>query len=138
MPVETETENTPQQIGQNTLSSLLAADSSILFASACLVDGRSYAHAARESHPSDAHRTAAIMSSLMGLLESFARETLQSTALYTSLATEHGSIVIARVPSKRRMHALCVCSDNSSNLAMTIRSTLDTATKLSESIDGRH
>ena len=128
-------ETTSRQDGQNILSSLLDSNTSILFASACMVDGRSYAHAARESHPSDAHRTAAIMSSLLGLLESFARETLKSTASYTSLATEHGSIVIARVPSKRRMHALCVCSDNTSNLAMTIRSTLDTAKTLSDSID---
>ena len=117
------------------LATLVAEDPSVLFASVCLVDGRSYAHATSGGHASDAQRTAAIMSSLMGLLESFARETLQSRAQYTCLSTEHGSIVIARVPSQRRMHALCVCSDASSNLAMTIRTTLDTARRLAETID---
>lgn len=114
---------------------LLERTPALLFASVATVDGRSYTHADSALHEINPLRCAAIMSSLMGLVESFCRETLKSRALYSSIATEHGSIVIVRIPTRSKLHALCVCSDATENLAMTIRAALDTAAALAEKID---
>jgi predicted regulator of Ras-like GTPase activity (Roadblock/LC7/MglB family) len=75
------------------------------------------------------------MSSLMGLIESFGREALNSGALYTSISTEHGSIVMVRILSERRQHMLCVCADATENLGMAIRAARDTAQTLAQNID---
>ncbi len=120
---------------QATLAGLLQRMPAILFASVATVDGRSYAHVNAAAHDTSAQRSAAIMSSLMGLIESFSREALNSRTLYNSIATEHGSIVIVRIPSKEKRHALCLCADSTENLAMTIRAALDTADVLAEKID---
>lgn len=120
---------------QDILVALLQRTHATLFASMATVDGRSYAHAGSSLTTASAQRTAAITSSLMGLIESFSKETLSSGALYNSIATDLGSIVIVRVPSRARLHTLCVCADNTANLAMTIRAALDTARKLAERID---
>lgn len=120
---------------QTILSTLVEAMPAIQFASLATVDGRSFAHANAPMHEANPQRSAALMSSLLGLVESFSREALKSNALYNSTATEHGSIVIVRVPSAAKMHALCLCSDTSDNLAMTIRAALDTAAQLAKAID---
>ncbi len=132
-------ETSPEMVArmecQAILAALLQRSQATLFASMSTVDGRSHAHAGSNLSSANAQRTAAITSSLMGLIESFSRETLASGALYNSIATDKGSIVIVRVPSRARLHTLCVCTDNTANLAMTIRAALDTAQKLAERID---
>lgn len=120
---------------QSRLADLVSRTPSVVFASLATVDGRSFAHANAPGRTADAQRAAAIMSSLMGLIESFSREALDSRALYNSIATEHGSIVLVRVPSKARHHTLCVCADASDILATTIRAALDTAAQLAVAID---
>lgn len=105
------------------------------FASVATVDGRSYAHSNAASHEANAQRTAAIMSSLMGLTESFSQESLGNKALYSSITTEFGSIVMVRIPSKAKLHTLCLCADATENLAMTIRCALDTAALMATKID---
>lgn len=120
------------------LASLVEKAPAIRFASVALVDGRSFAHANGASNDADPQRSAALMSSLLGLVESFSREALDSRALYNSTATEHGSIVMVRVPTKAKMHTLCICADASDNLAMTIRTALDTAAQLALLIDAHH
>lgn len=120
---------------QDMLASLVGQAQATIFASLATVDGRSYAHAGSGSRQTSAQRTAAITSSLMGLIESFSQEALGCGALYNSIATEQGSIVIVRVPSRARQHTLCVCCDTTANLAMTIRAALDTAHKLAERLD---
>lgn len=120
---------------QNLLASLVEKAPALRFASVSLVDGRSFAHANSASHNADPQRSAALMSSLLGLVESFSREALGSNALYNSTSTEHGSIVVVRVPTKAKMHTLCICADASDNLAMTIRTALDTAAQLALLID---
>jgi len=123
---------------QAVLASLVGKAPAIRFASVALVDGRSFAHANGASRNADPQRSAALMSSLLGLVESFSREALDSRTLYNSIATEHGSIVMVRVPTKAKMHTLCICADASDNLAMTIRTALDTAAQLALLIDASH
>jgi predicted regulator of Ras-like GTPase activity (Roadblock/LC7/MglB family) len=123
---------------QTVLASLVGKSPAIQFASVALVDGRSFAHANSASHDADPQRSAALMSSLLGLVESFSREALGCKALYNSTATEHGSIVIVRVPTRAQMHTLCICADASDNLAMTIRTALDTAAQLALLMDAGH
>lgn len=123
---------------QAVLASLVEKAPALRFASVALVDGRSFAHANAASHDADPQRSAALMSSLLGLVESFSREALGSKALYNSTATEHGSIVMVRVPTSAQMHTLCICADASDNLAMTIRTALDTAAQLAVLIDANH
>lgn len=120
---------------QAVLASLVEKAPALRFASVALVDGRSFAHANSASHDADPQRSAALMSSLLGLVESFSREALGSKALYNSTATEHGSIVMVRVPTRTKMHTLCICADASDNLAMTIRTALDTAAHIALLID---
>lgn len=120
---------------QNALAALLERMPAIRFASVATVDGRNYAHANAATQDTNAQRSAAIMSSLMGLIESFGREALNSRALYSSIATEHGNIAMVRVPSKAGMHTLCICADSTENLAMIIRTALDTATLVAAKLD---
>lgn len=120
---------------QSVIASLVEKAPALRFASVALVDGRSFAHANSASHDADPQRSAALMSSLLGLVESFSREALGSKTLYNSTSTEHGSIVMVRVPTRAQMHTLCICADASDNLAMTIRTALDTAAQLALLID---
>lgn len=123
---------------QTVLACLVDKSTSIRFASVALVDGRSFAHANSATQDADPQRSAALMSSLLGLVESFSREALGSKALYNSTATEHGSIVMVRVPTRAQLHILCICADASDNLAMTIRTALDTAAQLALLLDAGH
>ena len=120
---------------QTALSTLVEQSPSVQFTSLATVDGRSFAHANAVTHEADPQRSAALMSSLLGLVESFSREALKSNALYNITATEHGSIILVRVPSAARMHTLCICADTTESLAMTLRTALDTAASLAKVID---
>ncbi len=120
---------------QTTLSTLVENSPAVLFTSLATVDGRNFAHANAATHDADPQRSSAVMSSLLGLVESFSREALKSNVLYNITATEHGSIVLVRVPSAARMHTLCICADTSESLAMTLRTALDTAAVLASVID---
>ena len=118
------------------LEALLEQTPATRFATLATVDGRSYAHAGHGQGQAG-QRYAAITSSLMGLIESFSKEALGDGAQYNSIATDKGSIVIVRVPSRAKLHTLCVCADASDNMAMTIRAALDTSHKLAARIDAR-
>lgn len=120
---------------QSVLAELLQKHPEIAFASIATVDGRNFAHANGAAGSADPHRSAAIMSSLMGLIESFGREALGARTLYNSIATEHGSIVMVRIPSAAQLHVLCLCADEGMNLAMMIRTSRDTADDLAAAID---
>ncbi len=120
---------------QSVLSTLIEKMPALQFASIATVDGRGFAHANGPAHDANPQRFAALMSSLLGLVESFSREALSSKTLYNSTVTEHGSYVLVRVPSQTKMHTLCLCADATENLAMTIRTALDTAAQLALAID---
>ncbi len=123
---------------QIALECLVEQSPAIRFASLATVDGRSLAHANDIAHAPDPQRFAALMGSLLGLVESFSREALGSKPLYNSIATEHGSIVTVRLPTQAKLHALCICADESESLGMTIRTALDTADQLARLIDAAH
>jgi len=120
---------------QNTLTHLVERSPAVLFASIATMDGRSYAYSNAISSGANPQRAAAITSSLMSLADSFSREALESAAKYHCIATEEGSIVIVRVPSRTRAHTLCLCSDASESLGMTIRAALDAADALAATFD---
>lgn len=105
---------------------------------ACLgtVDGRNFSFAAGDAGAS-AQRLSAMTCSLLALAESFAKEALKSRCAHATLATDHGSIVIVRVPSRTRAFALAIGADSSDVLAATLRHALDLATRLASLID-RH
>ncbi|MCD9028025.1 hypothetical protein LDO26_07365 [Luteimonas sp. BDR2-5] len=117
------------------LQALVASASGILGAVVATVDGRAFADAGHANHEFDPARVAAISSSLLALSESFSRETLQCQAQHTSIATARGAIVVVRVPSRTRAHALCLWADSSENFAMTLRFALDTAARVAEVLD---
>lgn len=106
---------------------------------ACMarVDGVAFASASATTSGLDQQRSSAIVSSLLALSESFSREALRSKCLYTTIATEHGSIVTVRVPCKTGSYALCLCADNSANLAMTIRAALSASEALAGAVDAK-
>lgn len=116
------------------LHSLLDAAPGVLGAVMATVDGRAFAHGSREGHAVEAARIAAVASSLLALSESFSGEALRSRARYNTIATDRGTIVIVRVPSQARAHALCVWADSSENFAMTLRFSLDTAERLAAAL----
>lgn len=105
---------------------------------ACLgtVDGRNFGFASAQQNAS-AQRLSAMTCSLLALAETFAKEALSSRCGHATLTTEHGSIVIVRVPSRTRAFALAVGADASDVLAATLRHALDLAGKLAALID-RH
>lgn len=119
---------------QAVLATLAQRKPALIFASLSTVDGRSYAsaHGRGEFSP---QRIAAITSSLLALSESFAKEAAQGRCSYAAVSTDHGSIVIVRVPSKKRQHALSICADLSDNMAMSLRTTLDAAETLAQILD---
>lgn len=117
------------------LEARLAEQERIGSAVLCTVDGRAFAHALRNAGGLQPARMAAIASSLLALSESFARESIQGRAQYASIATDNGSIVIVRIPSRTRMHALCVSADADETFAMALRFALDSASQLAALID---
>ena len=119
------------------LEAALAEFSSIVMLCMARVDGMAFASACSAASDLGQQRSSAIVSSLLALSESFARETLRSKCLYTTIATQHGFIVTVRVPCKNEAYALCLCADSSENLAIAIRAALDTAEALAGAVDAR-
>ena len=119
---------------QSLLEALLAEQASVAFACLGTVDGRAYAYAGADAATA-ASRFSAITCSLLALSESFSKEALRSNCNHSAVSTDHGNIVIVRVPSASRAYALSVCADGSDLLATTLRRTLDTAARLAEILD---
>lgn len=119
---------------QRILEALLRRTPAVLIASLSTVDGRAYAYA-RVEGAATATRIAPITSSLLALSESFAREALRGSCTNAAVSSDIGSIVIVRVPTKGRKHALAVAADRGENLAMVMRLTLDTADAVAKVID---
>lgn len=107
---------------------------SLVFASLCRLDGRLVSHVGGIGVP-DGQRISAMNSSLLGLAEAFAKEALRSPCSHISIATEAGSIISVRVPSKTTGLALSICFDKCENLAMALRLAFDTAQSLVEAVD---
>jgi hypothetical protein len=108
------------------------------FVFACLgtVDGRAFAFASAEGNdPKLAQRMSAISCSLLALSESFARESLRSNCNHALAATEHGNIIVVRVPCRSRAYILSVGADSTDNQAITLRRALDLASDLALLID---
>ena len=124
---------------QDTCSGLLASqlrnNPGVLAAVVGTADGRAFAHASQPSQTVEAPRIAAIATSLLALSESFSREALRSRAQYNSIATQHGTIVVVRVPSRARALVLCLWADQSENFAMTLRFALDVAALVAALVD---
>ena len=118
---------------QNILAALLERFPAMRFASVATVDGRSYAHSNAASHEANAQRTAAIMSSLMGLTESLSQESLGNMAL----SQHHHRIQFdrdVRIPSKAKLHTLSSLCNTPENLAMHHPCALDTGTLIATKI----
>lgn len=116
------------------LENLLGRAPALRFASLSTTDGRPFATAISHSNV-DAHRVAAMTSSLLALSESFSREALRSNCTHSTISTQHGVIVTVRVPSARRMFVLSIGSDSSEMMAMVLRQALDTAEKIAGILD---
>ena len=119
----------------NLLASQLHANPGVLAAVVGTADGRAFAHASQPDRKIEAPRIAAIATSLLALSESFSNEALRSRAQYNSIATQHGTIVVVRVPTRARAHVLCLWADQSENFAMTLRLALDSAARVAMLID---
>lgn len=120
---------------QRALEVLVSNMASALFASVSMIDGRAVAYVGGAAADGDPQRVAALASSLLGLIESFSHEALGAISRYSTIATDAGSIVIARIPCRSGMYIFCQCVDRSDPLALAIRSTLDGAGKLGAVLD---
>ena len=129
------TSNSMQETCSTLLSSQLSDNAGVLAAVLGTADGRAFAHASQPGRELEAPRVAAIATSLLALSESFSKEALRSRAQYNSIATQHGTIIVVRVPTRANAHVLCLWADQSENLAMTLRIALDSAAKLADLID---
>lgn len=118
------------------LASRLEAKNGLLGVVVGTADGRALAHAGASGTHFQPARIAAVASSLLALSESFTRETLGSDTQYSTIATARGTIMLVRVPSKTRAQVLCLWADNHLNLGMTLRTALDMASRVAQSIDG--
>lgn len=124
----------PARTAGNLLQSLVDAHPGILGTVVAWADGRVFAHAGRTDHAFDPMRSAAVASSLLALSESFSRESLGSAANYSSIATDHGTLVLVRIAGHG--HVLCLWTDRSENLAMTLRYALDAGERLAAALAG--
>ena len=122
---------------QSLLKNFVARVPSISFACLGTVDGRSFAYSGANPDIS-AQRFSAMTCSLLALSESFSREGLRSNCTHMTVSTEHGTIVVVRVPSRTRAYALSVGADSSDVLAMVLRKTLDAATAIANIVDSAH
>ena len=110
---------------------------STVFACLGTVDGRAFAFASSQ-HDDDkmAQRMSAISCSLLALSESFSRESLRSNCTHAFAATEHGNIIVIRIPCRSRAYVLSVGADNSDIQAAILRRALDLSHDLGRLIDG--
>jgi predicted regulator of Ras-like GTPase activity (Roadblock/LC7/MglB family) len=111
------------------LERLLQHATALRFACLGTADGRLLASVDADAR-STGERIAAMTSSLLALSESFAKDALRSHCNYSVVATEHGSIVVVRVPHVGRGYMLSVGSDGSELMALTLRAALDAAERL--------
>lgn len=117
------------------LRGLIAQSPAVVFASLSAVDGRLVAAASGPTRSDvDPQRVSALTSSLLALSESFAREVRGGRCSHATVSMEVGSVVTVRVPTSRQLHVLSVCADQSANLAMALRWTLDTAKKIAHEL----
>lgn len=131
----TESDNLIGQACNKLLGSLLGKHASLQGMVMTSVDGHAFAQAFQQSHSKEAARIAAIASSVMALSESFSGETLAANTRYNCVNTDRGNIVTVRIPSRSNKFVLCCWADNSDNFAMTLRFTLDAASKLAALVD---
>lgn len=115
------------------LELLLKRSSALRFACLGTADGRLLASVNADAQ-SNGERIAAMTSSLLALSESFAKDALRGHCNYSVVATDHGSIVVVRVPHVGRGYMLSVGADGSELMALTLRAALDTAERLSRII----
>lgn len=114
---------------QALLEDVLKRSGSLRFACFGTADGRLFAAASAEAH-STGERVAAMTSSLLALSESFAKDALRSTCTHSVVSTQHGAIVVVRVPHAGRGYMLSLGSDGSEVMALTLRTALDAADRL--------
>jgi predicted regulator of Ras-like GTPase activity (Roadblock/LC7/MglB family) len=121
---------------QRLLDSVAEEVSELTLASLTALDGRTRAHTSR--HDSlDAQRIAAVTSSLLALSESVTKETSVGGCQHSTITAEHGYIVVVRVPAGTDNLALAVGADQSAQLSLALRLTLDIAGGLASIVDGR-
>lgn len=120
------------------LQEQLANASNVLGAVMASIDGHAMASAFRPGHENTAARIAAIGSSVLALSESLSHETLKGQVQFNSVSTNGGTIVTVKIPSQKSNHALCVWADKADIFAMTLRFTLDAASKLAALVDEDH
>ena len=118
---------------QSMLDTVLTDNSSVVFAALSTVDGNSFAFASTREDIID-NRIAAMTSSLLALSESLSKEALKGMCSYNAISSNYGSVVTVRVPTKRKLHALSLCTDTTDNMAMAMRLSFDTADKLAQLI----
>lgn len=101
---------------------------------ACIgtADGRLFAANDRSTDP---QRIAAMASSLLALSESFSKEAMRSRCAYSLIVSEHGAIVIVRIPSKRNHYVLAMGADTTETIALTLRKALDASTHVASILD---
>lgn len=128
------TGSTLQAQCESELKRLLEKHPSIFFISLASVDGRSYAHVNGASE-SDPQRIAAMTSSLLGLSESYARESSKSRCRYSVVAMENGSVVTVRIPTRSLRFALAIGATDKENLATVLRAALDGAAALAKLLE---
>lgn len=116
------------------LHALIEKSLALRFTCLSLSDGRPFAFAGT-ADVKLAPRIAAIAASLLGLSESFAKETQNGRCAHTTVACENGTTIVVKVPARARGMALSVSADRSENLAMVLRRTLDTADRIALLID---
>lgn len=120
--------NSHRDVLAGLLDEVLAEGPEIQLACLSMVDGRVFAASSRMTI--EPPRIAALSSSLLAISESFSRDVRGGQCDHTTISTEHGSIVTVRVPMSARVFALSLCVERTANLAMALRWTLDTATRL--------
>jgi predicted regulator of Ras-like GTPase activity (Roadblock/LC7/MglB family) len=119
---------------KSSLKSLLERSPALRFACLGTADGRTFAHAAIEG-VTGPERIAAMTSSILALSESFAKDALRGNCNYSVVSTQHGSIIVVRVPVTRGSFMLSVGSDGSELVALTLRAALDEAERLVAILD---
>lgn len=122
--------------GQKILDSVVQTAPSAVFISLSTVDGNSFAHAGTRDNIVP-QRIAAMTSSLLSLSEALSKEVQQGNCSYNAIATDFGSIVTVRVPTRSKTYALSLCADTSDNMAMVMRLAFDTADKLAGALEGK-
>jgi len=122
---------------QDRLESFRADAASVAFACLGTVDGRAFAYSGSNADDGkSAQRMAAISCSLLALSESFSKESIRSNCNHALVASDHGNIIVVRVPCRSRAYVISVGADASDIQAITLRRALDLSHDLASIIDG--